>query len=188
MIAHARSLPAPPAGLLSQIGPRPARQMASPEPPVAAQRGAGSAVLGVLLCLGMGMVAIAHRERIAAIVPQTTPIFAAIGLPIADLGLSLGEVETTLGDEGSTKVLTLQAHITNRQKTGATVPNLRIVVRDDSAQILYTWTAPSPRAQLGPGEVVDFRSRLVSPPLNGHDVVVSFADRSADVTGTPDRR
>lgn len=188
MIEYARSLPAPPGGLLPQFGPRPGGKIASLEPPVSARCGAGSAVLGALIFLGTAMIAIAQREHVAVIAPQTATIFAAIGLPVADGDLSLGEVETALSDEGSTKVLTLQGHITNRQKTEATVPNLRIVVRDETAQNLYTWTAPSPRARLGPGEVVDFRSRLVSPPLNGHDVVVSFADRNTDATGTPDRQ
>lgn len=185
---HARALPSPPAGLLLQPAGRRVRQIASPEPAGRTMSGTASAAFGALLSLAAAMTAVAERDRVAAVVPLTAPLFAAMGLPVSAAGLSLGGLETTLGDEGSTKVLTLQGQITNRRSLEATVPNLRIVVRDETGQSLYTWTAPPPHARLGPGEVVDFRSRLVSPPGNGHDVVVSFADRSGGATGTPDRR
>lgn len=187
MNEQTRSLPAPPAGLLSQLNPRSRQQITHLEPPVPIRHCTGTTVPVTLLLLGLAMAGVAERERIALIVPQTAPFFASIGLPVSD-GLSLGEIETSLSDEGPTKVLTLRGHITNRQSTEAIAPNLLIVVRDESAQTLYTWTAPAPRTQLAPGEVVDFRSRLVSPPLNGHDVVVRFADRSDGMTATSDKR
>ena len=124
------------------------------------------------------MAGIAYRARIAAIAPAAAPLFAAIGLPAVPPSLTLGTVETALADEGANKVLTLEGTIRNPGGTEAAVPNLRIVVRDDAEQSLYSWTTPAPRARLAPGEAMDFRSRLVSPPPAGHDIVVSFAGQA----------
>lgn len=54
------------------------------------------------------------------------------------------------------------------------VPQLRFAARDASGQEVYTWSALPSRSILGPGEKLDFRSRLVSPPPNATDVMVRF--------------
>lgn len=132
------------------------------------------AVLAAALTVALLSFACLERDRLVQLLPETAPVFAALHLPVA--GLQLGRVETALGDEGPVKVLTLETSITNTRSTDVRLPNVKIVVRDDTEQSLYSWTAPAPRERLGPGEAVAFRSRLVSPPPNGHDLVVSFAD------------
>ena len=155
---------------------RPARFLPDPAPrtSVAGKRTgllvAAAAVAVFACCAWSG------RTRLAQVFPASAPIFAALGF--APSGLSLGEVSTTLSDEGPVKVLTMQTSITNTRATEARLPNMRLVVRDGAEQSLYSWTAPAPRAKLGPGEAIAFSSRLVSPPPNGHDLVVSFADGS----------
>jgi hypothetical protein len=41
-------------------------------------------------------------------------------------------------------------------------------------QEIYTWTSMPSRSILGPGEKLEFRSRLVSPPASATDVMVRF--------------
>jgi predicted Zn finger-like uncharacterized protein len=135
-------------------------------------------VAAAIAVLGLNMAGVAFRTRIAAVAPAMAPIYDAIGLPANPPGLKLDEIATNLAEEGPGKVLTLEGKISNPGTTAAEVPSLRIVVRDETEQSIYSWTAPAPQARLGPGEVVDFRSRLIAPPAAGHDVVVSFSGQS----------
>lgn len=160
---------------------RPVRPLPTPDAATGFRIAPAAIVAVVLLAAGMG--GIAWRAPIARALPATAPLFAAIGLP-ANGNLSLGPVVTALADDGPTRVLTLSATIRNTDKHGADVPNIRIVVRDEAEQSVYSWVAPGPQPRLGPGEAVEFRSRLVSPPVNGHDLVVSFADRTDGATAT----
>ena len=45
------------------------------------------------------------------------------------------------------------------------------------AQEIYAWTAAPARGQMGAGDTQTFRSRLASPPAEGHDLVVRFVNR-----------
>jgi len=54
------------------------------------------------------------------------------------------------------------------------VPRLRFAARNVSGQEIYTWTMLPSRSILGPGEKLDFRSRLASPPAEASDVMVRF--------------
>lgn len=131
-------------------------------------------LVAVLIVAGMALVA--ERARVVGLIPGAETSYAAIGLPARPAELVLGGVSSALAEEGPAKVLTLQGTITNSRDRTVDVPNLRIVVRDAVEQKLYSWVAPAPRSRLAPGETTGFSSRLVSPPSNGHDLVVSFAD------------
>ncbi len=139
---------------------------------------------GLALLVASSMATIAQRRAIVTVLPESAPLFAAIGLPATVPDLVLGGVASTLADDGPARVLTLEGKITNERGTEAEVPNLRIVVRDDDQQSIYSWVAPAPRSHLGAGELVEFSSRLVSPPANGHDLVVSFAAGTDGGTAT----
>jgi hypothetical protein len=54
------------------------------------------------------------------------------------------------------------------------VPRLRFAARNATGQEVYTWTALPSRSILGPGETLDFHSRLASPPADASDVMVRF--------------
>jgi hypothetical protein len=55
-----------------------------------------------------------------------------------------------------------------------TVPRLRFAARNATGQEVYNWTALPRRSILGPGEKLDFRSQLASPPADATDVMVRF--------------
>ena len=137
----------------------------------------------VLACLALAIGGFATRDRIVAAVPGLKGAVAVLGLPFAPAGPSLFDVHSSLTQDETGKVLTLEGHIANQEGRSVAVPDLRIVVRDATSQDLYSWTTPPPRTRLAPGEDVAFRSRLVSPPEDGRDIVVSFAGDEADAKG-----
>ena len=137
------------------------------------------AVAAVLLLLALMTGAIGWRRPIVHAAPALAPIYALVGLQANESSLTLQDVKTAMVREGTTPVLTLEGTIENGRKTVARVPNIRIVVRDQAEQSVYTWTAAAPKTSLAPGETVTFKSRLVAPPGNGHDLEVGFADAHA---------
>ena len=56
-------------------------------------------------------------------------------------------------------------------------------LRNRSGHEIYAWTALPGRSLLPPGETLAFRSRLASPPADGHDVIVRFFNRRDLVAG-----
>ncbi len=65
------------------------------------------------------------------------------------------------------------------------MPRLRFAARNAAGQELYTWTALPSRSILGPGETLDFHSRLASPPTGAIDVIVRFfTAHDAEAAGT----
>ena len=132
-------------------------------------------IFAVFLVLGCGMGAIAARATIVRAIPNTARIFAAIGLPVNLRGLALDNVRTNIFDSGDRKVLIVEGAIANLRDQPMETPNMRIALRGQDRQELYVWTAPAPKARLGPNEQVAFRTRLAAPPDGVSDVLVRFA-------------
>lgn len=131
--------------------------------------------LGVIGALALGLAG-SFRTAIVARVPAAAPAYAALGLPAGPDGLALREVHSVMSAEGDTRTLTLEGSIANLGPRATPVPDLTVVVRDKAETPLYSWTATPPKALLGRGETVAFRSRLTAPPATSHDVRVSFAE------------
>jgi hypothetical protein len=74
--------------------------------------------------------------------------------------------------------------VVNNTRKIVDVPRLKFVVRNSANEEVYSWTAVAPRATLPPGDAVEFRSRLASPPLDGRDVLVRFVTRHDIIAGT----
>jgi predicted Zn finger-like uncharacterized protein len=136
--------------------------------------GLPTAVLGLIL-LDLGLIG--WRAEIVRAVPQTAPLYAAIGLGVNLRGLVLTDVTTeTVSSEG-VPVLMIRGQIVSAAKRVVDVPRLRFAVRNGSGNEIYNWTALPNRSLLGPGEALAFQSRLASPPPETHDVLVRFFTR-----------
>lgn len=127
---------------------------------------------------------IAGRAKVVRALPQTAPLFAAIGLPVNLRGLAFEDVKTTSETSDDVKVLVVEGTIANVSGGAAEVPRLRFAVRNAAGVEVYNWTAQPSRSILGPGEKLEFRSRLASPPADSHEVTVRFFHRR-DVVASP---
>jgi predicted Zn finger-like uncharacterized protein len=136
----------------------------------------GMAMAATLGCIALMMGAVAQRERIVRHVPQSAPVFAAVGLPVNLRGLEFREVKSTLLTEGDKRTLAIEGVIAQVGPRDAHVPDVRLAVRDPSGREIYTWTAPAPRPNLGRGETVAFRARLAAPPKDGAQIKLRFAE------------
>jgi hypothetical protein len=109
--------------------------------------------------------------------PQTAPLFAAIGLSVNLRGVAIANVTTVRETSDNVPVLVVQGTIANISRITHEVPRLRLALRNAAGAEVYTWTALPNRPMLGPGEVEEFQTRLASPPVEGRDLVVRFFTR-----------
>jgi predicted Zn finger-like uncharacterized protein len=162
---------------------------------VAARRqrrtGRGLSLRWPLSLLQTGMLALAlfdtiligWRSDVVRALPQTASFYALLRLPVNLRNLTFGDVTTTMEQHEGVPILVVDGNITNSARKPEDLPRLKFVVRNAARQEIYAWTAVPSRASLGPGETVDFRSRLASPPASAHDLVVRFLNRRDVVAG-----
>jgi predicted Zn finger-like uncharacterized protein len=152
-----------------------------PAPRKASRKGLGVAALaaaGSLIVL-----AIAARATVVRIIPDLAGLYAAVGLPVNLRGLEFRDVRTTSETQDGIAVLVIEGEVANVAKHAVEVPRVRLAVLGASGQELYSWTTLLPRSTLSEDEKVSFRSRLASPPPEGHEVLVRFLTRS-DLTNS----
>ena len=94
--------------------------------------------------------------------------------------LSFEDVKITKEERDGVPVLSVEGNIVSVSKRPVEVPRLRFAIRNSSGQEIYAWTATAPRSILEPGEKVEFRSRLASPPVEAADVMVRFIGAQDD--------
>jgi len=117
---------------------------------------------------------IGARSEVVRFLPQTASLFSAIGLPVNLRNLKFENMRVSKETQEGLSSLIIEGTIVSITNKPTEVPRLRFAARDAAGQEIYTWTALPGRSILGPGEKLDFRSRLVSPPAAANDVMVRF--------------
>lgn len=128
----------------------------------------------ILVLIAFNVAIVGARDEVVRYVPQTASLFAKIGLPVNLRHLVFENVKVSRETEDGVTVLLIEGKIVSKSDKPVEVPRLRFAARNDKGQELYTWTALADRSVLGPGESLDFHSRLASPPKNATDVLVRF--------------
>lgn len=123
------------------------------------------------------------RTNIVRMAPQMASLYGAIGLPVNLRELVFGDVKITKEARDGVPVLLVEGTIKSTSKHPVDVPRLRFGLRNEAGLEIYSWSAMPERSILEPGEIQSFRSRLASPPSEGHDVVVRFFNRRDAIEG-----
>jgi hypothetical protein len=133
-----------------------------------------AAIAGLMVLSGalLGM-----RKEVVRHAPQLASFYAAIGLPVNLRGLAFADLKIGNEVHDGVPVLVIEGVIVSMTSKEVDVPRLRFALRSASGAEVYSWTAPPSQPKLGPFEVLPFRSRLASPPAEGHDVQVRFFTR-----------
>jgi predicted Zn finger-like uncharacterized protein len=128
----------------------------------------------VLVLFAVNVAIIGARDEVVRYLPQTASLFAAIGLPVNLRHLKFDNVRISKETQDGVSILIVDGTIVSAAKKPVAVPRLRFAARNATGQEVYTWTALPSRSILGPGETLDFHSRLASPPADASDVIVRF--------------
>jgi hypothetical protein len=137
----------------------------------------------IVALLALNAVLVGWRADVVRIAPQMASLYAAIGLPVNLRGLVFANVVTTTETHDAVPVLVIEGAVMNTAARVTEVPRLRFSVRNQRGQEIYAWTALPSHSLLAPGETLDFRSRLASPPPGGQDILVRFFNRRDLVAG-----
>ncbi len=128
----------------------------------------------LLVLLAFNVALLGARHEIVRYLPQTASLFAAIGLPVNLRHLKFDNVRISKESQNGVSMLIVEGSILSTSNRPVEVPRLRFAARDVNGQEIYTWTMRPSRNMLGPGERMEFRSRLAAPPKQAHDVMVRF--------------
>ena len=139
----------------------------------------------VTLCVAL----LGWRKDIVRHAPQLASFYSAIGLPVNLRGLAFTDLKIGNEIHDGVPVLVVEGMIVSMVSMPVDVPRLRFALRSATGAEVYSWTAQPSQPVLGAGfETLPFRSRLASPPAEGHDIQVRFFTRRDAVAGAPLRR
>jgi predicted Zn finger-like uncharacterized protein len=134
-------------------------------------------VLSIMLSIAV-VGFIAGRQSILRNFPKTAPLYSAIGFNTNILGLDFKNVVSSrLSDKGQ-DILLIEGKIGNITREVKQIPAIHLTVRTREGKNVYSWVTKPSKATLEPYESFDFKTRLASPPLEGHDVSVRFVNES----------
>jgi predicted Zn finger-like uncharacterized protein len=123
------------------------------------------------------------RQQVVQFAPQTASLYGAIGLAVNLRGLVFENVKTTREVADGVTVLVIEGSVVSVANKTVEVPRLHFGVRNAAGLEVYAWTTATARTILAPGETVEFRSRLASPPADARDVVIRFFNRRDVIAG-----
>ncbi len=168
---------------MGHVEPEPARVSRRPGKSVALRWPRPRLSTAILALVAVNTAMIAWRTEVVRWAPQTAALYASIGLPVNIRGLTFADIATEHATQDGVLVLVVEGSIVSATARAVEVPQLHFALRNDSGLEIYSWTATPTRSVLGPGESLSFRSRLASPPPEGHTVVVRFFNRRDRVAG-----
>lgn len=134
---------------------------------------AGGAV-GAVLIVALG-AAIALREQVATAVPGTAGLFAAVGLPVSDLGLVIEGVKSTPTFEAGRPVLSVTGAVRNTRDGAAEVPPIRLSLLDRNGKTVFTKVVDPVDPKVVPGAAKRyFAVSLPDPPSTARELEIGF--------------
>ena len=140
-------------------------------------RPSGAAIASVAILIAFAAALLA-RESVVRALPQAAGLYALVGLDVNLRGVDIGAVTSVRVVEHGETFLEVEGVLENVAGVPADVPPLALSIRDRTQTSLYSWTIDPPSARLAPGERVSFRARLVAPPVEARQVLVTFVPAS----------
>ena len=132
----------------------------------------GVVALGVLATAG-GAAAV-FREQVAGMVPGSAAVFAAIGLPVNDLGLSFEGVTWKPTFLAGRPVMAVTGAIRNTTKKAVEAPGVRVSLVDKAKAELVAYELTVTNARVPPGGLRYFAWNLPDPPAGVEKLEIAF--------------
>jgi predicted Zn finger-like uncharacterized protein len=145
-------------------------------PSLAARFGPAARPLALGLAgAGLAAALVVWREPVVRSLPATAAAYAAIGLAVNPVGIEFVGVRSRVAQQAEGRVLTVEGQIVSQSASDRPVPPIEVLIRGGNRQVIYRWNAEPPRPVVKPGETLQFRARLATPPEAGQTVEVRFA-------------
>lgn len=145
------------------------------EPPFRARRNPlklWTAAAVVFFIAASGAAVAVNYYGLPAWVPIQRPTF---GMEQPQLQLDFPAEQQDLRTlPNGTEYFEVNGSVTNTGRTGASVPPILIVLRDEQDRIVYTWELAPPQSELAPGETVTIREAMVDVPRSASVVEIGW--------------
>jgi hypothetical protein len=133
----------------------------------------------------MGALAVAllvWRADMVRLMPQTAGFYKMVGLDVNLRGLLFRDVKVSTETVEGKRVLVIEGAVVGDARKSVDLPRLRFSVRDAQGAEIYAWSTVLDQTLLRPGERIQFKSRLASPPAEGRNIDIRFFNRR-DIAG-----
>jgi predicted Zn finger-like uncharacterized protein len=131
--------------------------------------------IAAMIAISVGLLSL--RKEVVRHAPQMASFYGAIGMPVNLRGLVFSDIKIGSEIHDGVPVLVVEGLIVSTTSKKVDVPRLRFALRNAAGAEVYAWTAQPSQPVLDPFETMPFRSRLASPPAEGHDIQVRFFTR-----------
>ena len=159
----------------------PDRGRFSSRPPLLEQLAiAAGWVLLAIIVLGAGWSGLHYRQTIASLWPQSSSLYAAVGMRVNTRGLEFHDKAAHFETDGEQDVLVITGHLLNSTSRELSVPPIRVSLMDAGKRELYHWNFSAGVATLHPGQLATFHTQLPSPPAAARDIELRFAAERAN--------
>jgi len=132
----------------------------------------------LLVLAAAGGSAIFMRDRVMALVPQTTKIYSRLGLaatqPEFGAGIEVRGVTPRRTTDNDQSVLVIDGQIVNMSSSPRRVPPLKATLRDANDKPLASWTFSAGVSTLAPGASAPFHTTYAQPMAEATVVVVTL--------------
>jgi len=136
-------------------------------------------------CAAMGALAVAllvWRADMVRLLPQTAGFYKMVGLDVNLRGVTFKDVKVSTETVEGKPVLVIEGAIVADTRKSVDLPRLRFSVRDAQGAEIYAWNTVLEQTMVRPGERIQFKSRLASPPAEGRNIDIRFFNRR-DIAG-----
>ena len=131
-------------------------------------------------CAALGALAVAllvWRVDMVRLMPQTAGFYKMVGLEVNLRGVSFRDIKVSTETVEGKEVLVIEGAVVGDTRRSVDLPRLRFSVRDAQGAEIYAWNTVLEQSQLRPGERIQFKSRLASPPAEGRNIDIRFFNR-----------
>jgi len=135
---------------------------------------AGWAGFGALIFL-IGWTALRFRQDIVTLWPQSSSLYAMLGVAVVPHGIEFANVAYHRETEGGQTVLAVTGRLVNISTRELTVPQVQVTLTDAGRHELYRWSFHASQPTLRPGQSLNFLTRLSSPPPAARHLQLRFA-------------
>jgi predicted Zn finger-like uncharacterized protein len=126
------------------------------------------------LVVALIAAAVLFRAEVARLWPASSAVYAAVGLPVDNLGLVIESVHVEPTFQGGRPVLSLTGAIRNVKGRAATAPPLRVSLLDRAGKPIAARIARPLDPRIPPGARRHFAIAITDPPANAHDLRIAF--------------
>jgi predicted Zn finger-like uncharacterized protein len=118
--------------------------------------------------------AVALRDDVAGMWPESASAFTALGLDVNLYGLEIYDLTVTREFDGPTPVLLVSGEVRNIGRDDKSAPPIRLTLRDQEGHAVFDIVHTIPPATIAAGGATPFAVRLANPPMDAVDLEASF--------------